>query len=101
MSRVRVLVLLLALLFGAAFTAASPARADEQSFIDAVTPLGYNDPANALSAGYAVCSMKKAVGLSITERILRRILNKLDDAVHSNNSSPFANAASVHLCPRF
>lgn len=101
MSRARVLLLLLALLFGAASVAASPARADEQSFLDAVAPLGYNDPANALTAGYAVCSMNKAVGLSITERILRRILNKLGDAGDSNNSSPFSDAATVHLCPRF
>jgi hypothetical protein len=81
---------------------AAPAHAsNEQAFLDAVAVLGYNDPADALSAGYAVCSMNKAVGLSLTERILRRILNRMDAAVHANNASPFAQAATDHLCPRF
>lgn len=84
-----------------ALVTAAPAHADEQSFLDAVAVLGYDNPADALSAGYAVCSMNKAVGLSITERILRRILNRMNDAVDADNSSPFAEAAQANLCPRF
>jgi hypothetical protein len=84
-----------------ALVTAAPARADEQTFLDAVAALGYDNPADALSAGYAVCSMNKAVGLSLTERILRRILNKMDAAVDANNASPFAEAATANLCPRF
>ena len=77
------------------------ADADEQTFLDTVAELGYTNPADALSAGYAVCSMNKAVGLSLTERILRRLLNRLDDVRDADNSSPFAQAATDNLCPRY
>lgn len=76
------------------------AAADEQSFLDAVAPLGYTEPADALSAGYAVCAMRGQAGATLTERILRRVLDKLRDARHADNVNPFSHAAGAHLCPR-
>ena len=97
MTRMRVIAVLVMVVVGW-FGAAGVARADEQTFLDAVAALGYTDPADALSAGYAVCSLEKAVGSSITERILRRVLDRLDEARHSDNVNPFSQAAKDYLC---
>ena len=97
MSRMRVIAVLMMVMVGW-FGAAGVARADEQSFLDAVSALGYTNATDALSAGYAVCSLERAVGSSLTERILRRILNKLDDVRDAGNANPFAQAAKDNLC---
>lgn len=76
------------------------ARADEQTFLDAVAPMGYTEPTDTLSAGYAVCAMRGQAGMSLTERIMRRVLEKLRQDRDAANASPFADAAAFHLCPR-
>jgi hypothetical protein len=93
----RAVVLAVAMLL---LTAAPAHASNEQAFLDAVAPLGYTEPADALSAGYAVCVMRGQAGASLTERVLRRVLEKLRDARHADNVSPFSHAAAVHLCPR-
>ena len=81
---------------------AAPAHAgtDEQGFLDAVATMGYNDPGQALSAGYAVCAMRGQVGQSLTERILRRLLERAQQYGDASNTSPFSDAAVQYLCPR-
>ena len=69
--------------------------------LDTVAALGYTDTGDAISAGYTVCAMNRSVGQSLTERILRRILNKAADAQDAENAEPFAQAAITYLCPRF
>lgn len=76
------------------------AGADEQGFLTAVAALGYVDQGQALSAGYAVCAMRGQVGQSLTERILRRVLERMNQYGDANNSSPFSDAAVQFLCPR-
>ena len=76
------------------------AGTDEPGFLNAVAALGYNDQSQALSAGYAVCAMRGQVGQSLTEQILRRLLEKLNQSRDANNSSPFSDAAVTFLCPR-
>ena len=76
------------------------AGADEQGFLTAVAALGYVDEGQALSAGYAVCAVRGQVGQSLTERILRRILERMNQYGDANNSSPFSDAAIKYLCPR-
>ena len=85
-----------------ALVTAAPAHAgtDEQGFLDAVATMGYNDPGQALSAGYAVCAMRGQVGQSLTERILRRLLERAQQYGDANNTSPFSDAAVTFLCPR-
>jgi hypothetical protein len=84
-----------------ALLTAAPAHAkDEQGFLDAVAALGYLDQGQALSAGYAVCAMRGQVGQSLTERILRRLLERMNQYGDANNSSPFSDAAVQYLCPR-
>lgn len=77
------------------------AHADEQTFLDTVATLGYTNTADAISAGYTVCAMNRSVGQSLTERILRKLLNKVDATRDAENAEPFAQAAVDHLCPRF
>jgi hypothetical protein len=92
-------LLAIALLF---LTPAAIAHAtDEQGFLNTVAALGYTDTGDAISAGYTVCAMNRSVGQSLTERILRRILNKAADAQDAANAEPFAQAAITYLCPRF
>jgi len=76
------------------------AGADEQGFLTAVAALGYVDQGQALSAGYAVCAVRGQVGQSLTEKILRRILERMNQYGDANNSSPFSDAAIKYLCPR-
>lgn len=76
------------------------AGADEQGFLTAVAELGYVDQGQALSAGYAVCAVRGQVGQSLTERILRRVLERMNQYGDANNSSPFSDAAIKYLCPR-
>jgi hypothetical protein len=76
------------------------ANADEQTFLDAVAPMGYVDVVNTLSAGYAVCAVQGHAGMSLTERIMRRVLERLRQPVDAANSSPFAELAVANLCPR-
>ena len=93
-----------AALLAIALLLASPAavaNADEQSFLDTVAGLGYTNTADAISAGYTVCAMNRSVGQSLTERILRKLLNKIDAGQDAENTTPFAQAAVDHLCPRF
>jgi hypothetical protein len=73
---------------------------DEQGFLDTVAALGYDEPGQALSAGYAVCAVRGQIGQSLTERILRRVLEKMNQYGDANNSSPFSDAAVQYLCPR-
>lgn len=80
--------------------ATAHARGNEQAFLDAVAAMGYLDQSQALTAGYAVCAMRGQVGQSLTERILRRVLEKMNQYGDANNSSPFSDAAVTHLCPR-
>ena len=95
----RALALALALLFITPTAVAN--AADEQGFLDTVAALGYTDTADAISAGYTVCAMNRSVGQSLTERILRRVLNRAADARDAENAEPFAQAAVKYLCPRF
>jgi hypothetical protein len=95
----RALALALALLFITPTAVAN--AADEQGFLDTVAALGYTDTADAISAGYTVCAMNRSVGQSLTERILRRVLNRAADARDAENAEPFAQAAIKYLCPRF
>jgi len=76
------------------------AGTDEAGFLAAVAELGYVDQGQALSAGYAVCAMRGQVGQSLTERILRRVLERMNQYGDANNSSPFSDAAVQYLCPR-
>ena len=95
----RAAALALALLF---ITPTAVANAtDEQGFLNAVAELGYTDTGDAISAGYTVCAMNRSVGQSLTERILRRVLNRAADARDAENAEPFAQAAVKYLCPRF
>ena len=94
----RAALLVLALLF---LTPTAVANATEQTFLDAVADLGYTNTSDAISAGYTVCAMNRSVGQSLTERILRRVLNRAADAKDAENAEPFAQAATDHLCPRF
>jgi hypothetical protein len=96
--RVGILLVLMAIGAGLAVGFAHSARADEQAFLDAVSVLGYNDPTDALSAGYAVCAMDRAVGSSLTERILRKVMGKIGDLRDVENTNPFAEAAKANLC---
>lgn len=80
--------------------AVANAGTDEQGFLAAVSALGYVDQGQALSAGYAVCAMRGQVGQSLTERILRRVLERMNQYGDANNSSPFSDAAVQYLCPR-
>lgn len=73
---------------------------NEQGFLDAVSVMGYTDASQALTAGYAVCSLRGQVGQSLTERILRRVLERMNQYGDANNSSPFSDAAVQYLCPR-
>lgn len=73
---------------------------NEQGFLDAVATMGYVDQGQALSAGYAVCAVRGQVGQSLTERILRRVLERMNQYGDANNSSPFSDAAIQYLCPR-
>jgi hypothetical protein len=95
----RAAALALALLFITPTAVAN--AADEQGFLDTVAALGYTDTADAISAGYTVCAMNRSVGQSLTERILRRVLNRAADARDAENAEPFAQAAVKYLCPRF
>jgi hypothetical protein len=95
----RALALALALLFITPTAVAN--AADEQGFLDTVAALGYTDTGDAISAGYTVCAMNRSVGQSLTERILRRVLNRAADARDAENAEPFAQAAVKYLCPRF
>jgi len=81
-------------------TPATAHAKDEQGFLDAVAALGYTDQGQALSAGYAVCAMRGQIGQSLTERILRRLLEKAQQQRDADNSSPFSDAAVQYLCPR-
>ena len=94
--------LLLPLVMVAAIICAPTAHAgtDEAGFLAAVAELGYVDQGQALSAGYAVCAVRGQVGQSITEKILRRILERMNQYGDANNSSPFSDAAIKYLCPR-
>ena len=76
------------------------AGTDEAGFLNAVAAMGYVDQGQALSAGYAVCAMRGQVGQSLTERILRRVLERMNQYGDANNSSPFSDAAVTFLCPR-
>jgi hypothetical protein len=96
--RVSILLVLMAVGAGLAVGFAHSARADEQAFLDAVAVLGYTDHADALSAGYAVCSLDRVVGSSLTERILRKIMGKVGDLRDAENVNPFADAAKENLC---
>jgi hypothetical protein len=100
MSRRRVAILLVLMAVGAGLAVgfAHSARADEQAFLDAVAVLGYNDQTDALSAGYAVCAMNRAVGSSLTERIIRKVMGKIGDRRDVENTNPFAQAAKENLC---
>jgi hypothetical protein len=98
MKRYLVLPLVVSLAIVCAPTA--HAGADEQGFLTAVAALGYVDQGQALSAGYAVCAVRGQVGQSLTERILRRILERMNQYGDANNSSPFSDAAVQYLCPR-
>ncbi len=80
--------------------ASAHAGTDEAGFLAAVAALGYLDQGQALSAGYAVCAMRGQVGQSLTERILRRVLERMNQYGDANNSSPFSDAAVQYLCPR-
>ncbi len=80
--------------------AVARAGTDEQGFLAAVAAMGYVDQGQALSAGYAVCAMRGQVGQSLTERILRRVLERMNQYGDANNSSPFSDAAVQYLCPR-
>lgn len=80
--------------------AVARAGADEAGFLNAVAALGYVDQGQALSAGYAVCAVRGQVGQSLTEKILRRILERMNQYGDANNSSPFSDAAVTFLCPR-
>jgi len=95
----KALLIALVLLFIAP-AATAHAGTDEQGFLAAVSTLGYVDQGQALSAGYAVCAMRGQVGQSLTERILRRVLEKMNQYGDANNSSPFSDAAVQYLCPR-
>ena len=81
-------------------TPATAHAKDEQGFLDAVAALGYTDPGQALSAGYAVCAVRGQIGQSLTERLLRRLLEKAQQQRDADNSSPFSDAAITYLCPR-
>ncbi len=95
----KVLIIAIALLF---ITPTAVAHAaDEQGFLNTVAALGYTDTGDAISAGYTVCAMNRSVGQSLTERILRRVLNRAADARDAENAEPFAQAAVNYLCPRF
>lgn len=80
--------------------AASAHASNEQGFLNAVAAMGYTDQGQALTAGYAVCSLRGQVGQSLTERILRRVLERMNQHGDANNSSPFSDAAVQYLCPR-
>ena len=81
-------------------TPATAYAKDEQGFLDAVAALGYTDQGQALSAGYAVCSLRGQIGQSLTERILRRLLEKAQQQRDAENSNEFSDAAVKYLCPR-
>jgi hypothetical protein len=81
-------------------TPATAHAKDEQGFLDAVAALGYADQGQALSAGYAVCSLRGQIGQSLTERILRRLLEKAQQQRDADNSNEFSDAAVAFLCPR-
>lgn len=100
MTRRRVVILLTLMVFGAglAMGSAPSAHANEQAFLDTVSELGYTDHGDALSAGYAVCALDRAVGSSLTERILRKVMGKIGDLRDAENSDPFARAAKTYLC---
>jgi hypothetical protein len=95
----KALLIALVLLFIAP-AATAHAGTDEPGFLAAVSELGYVDQSQALSAGYAVCAMRGQVGQSLTERILRRVLERMNQYGDANNSSPFSDAAVQYLCPR-
>jgi hypothetical protein len=94
----KALLIALVLLFIA--PAATAHASNEQGFLDAVAVMGYTDQSQALTAGYAVCAVRGQVGQSLTERILRRVLEKMNQYGDANNSSPFSDAAVQYLCPR-
>jgi hypothetical protein len=95
----KALLIALVLLFVAP-AATAHAKSNEQGFLDAVSVMGYTDQSQALTAGYAVCAVRGQVGQSLTERILRRVLEKMNQYGDANNSSPFSDAAVQYLCPR-
>ena len=95
----KALLIALVLLFLAPASTAH-ASSNEQGFLDAVAVMGYTDQSQALTAGYAVCAVRGQVGQSLTERILRRVLEKMNQYGDANNSSPFSDAAVTFLCPR-
>lgn len=97
MKAVAVAVMVAVMLLLAPATASAK---DEQSFLSAVAALGYTDQGQALSAGYAVCSLRGQIGQSLTERILRRLLEKAQQPRDANNSNAFSDAAVQYLCPR-
>ena len=94
----KALLIALVLLFIAPVATAH--ASNEQGFLDAVSTMGYVDQSQALTAGYAVCAVRGQVGQSLTERILRRVLEKMNQYGDANNSSPFSDAAVQYLCPR-
>ena len=75
------------------------AHADTQTFIDGANALGYDNPDEALSAGYAVCSMRTQVSGDLTTRILRRALEKINRDTDAANAEAFNALAVAQLCP--
>lgn len=92
--------LVLAVVLSLVTPAVARAGTDEPGFLNAVAALGYTDQSQALSAGYAVCAVRGQAGKSLTERILRRVLERMNQYGDANNSSPFSDAAVTFLCPR-
>jgi hypothetical protein len=75
------------------------AHADTQTFINDAAALGYANPDEALSAGYAVCSMRTQVSGDLTTRILRRALEKINRDTDAANAEAFNALAVAQLCP--
>ena len=75
-------------------TTPAVAHADEQTFLNGAAALGYDNPDEALSAGYAVCSMRTQVSGDLTSRILQRALEKINRAADAANAEAFNELAA-------
>jgi hypothetical protein len=81
------------------FSTTPLARADEQSFTDAVATIGYDNAADALKAGYAVCAMQTTVGGYITKRVIDKMLQRINETSQDVKAEQFVDFAATLLCP--
>ena len=81
------------------FLSQAVAGADETTFTTNAAKLGYDNPQEALSAGYAVCAMRSEVSPSAATRLLQMALNRINPGTDPATADAFNTLAVTQLCP--